>query len=227
MRHGLLRSTVLSLVLSGVLPCACRKDEPGQVVLPAGAVGRCEAGIRKATTKPTAREAMSIYYDECADLYSEAGCRDAFHAAAHAESREQLSIVLQGCRSAYCPLLGAGRYEACNDSFQVTPESAVRAWPPIAGAILAHEAGAYSGELTNAVIALYAYTMKLGGADQAGSASAGAPASAVPSSEAAPSSSGETIAGATGSAAPSAASVAPPGSASVAPPAKAKKAQPR
>src|SRR5690349_12061802 len=100
MRHGVLRSTVVLLVFSGVLPSGCRKDEPGQVALPAGAVGRCEAGIRKATTKPTAREAMSVYYDECADLYSEAGCRDAFHAAAHAEQKQQLAIVLQGCRGA-------------------------------------------------------------------------------------------------------------------------------
>jgi len=187
MRNGLLRTVVVSMGLSGVLSPGCRKDDPAQVVLPAGAVGRCESGIRKAMTKPTVREAMSIYYEECADLYSESGCRDAFHAAAQAEPKEQLAIVLQGCRGAYCPLLGANRYEACADSFQVTPEAAMRAWPPIGGAILAHETGAYSGELTTAVVALYAYTMKLGGVNQAaGSASAEAPGSAGPSASAAP-----------------------------------------
>src|ERR1041384_6872318 len=180
MRAGLLRAILVPIVFSCGLPCACRKEEPAQVVLPAGAVGRCEAGIRKAVSKPTVREAMSIYYDECADLYSEAGCRDAFHAAAHAEPWQQLSIALQGVRGTYCPLLGASRYEACNDGFQVTPESALRAWPPLAGAILAHEAGAYSGELTNALVVLYAYTMKLGGVPPPGSASAGAPADADP-----------------------------------------------
>src|SRR5207249_1502168 len=82
-------------------------------------VGRCETGIRKAVTKQTVREAMAIYYEECAELYTEAGCRDAFHAAAHAEPADQLAIVVRGCRGSYCPLLGASRYEACSDRFQI------------------------------------------------------------------------------------------------------------
>lgn len=224
MRNGLLRIVVVSLGLCGLLPAGCRKDEPAQVVLPAGAVGKCESGIRKAVTKPTVREVMAIYYEECADLYSEAGCRDAFHAAAQAEPRDQVAIVLRGCRGSYCPLLGANRYEACNDNFQITPESAMRAWPAIGGAILAHEAGAYSGELTNAVVALYAYTMKIGGIDlSAGSASAGAPGSAAPSAEVPPGSASVPVP----SGAPAIGSGAPSGSATPAAPEKPKAHKPK
>lgn len=201
------RAAVVSLFAGLLFTVACRKDEPAQVVLPAGAVGKCEAGIRKAITKPTVREVMSIYYDECADIYSEAGCKDAFHAAAHAEPKEQVSIVVQGCKSSYCPLLGAYSYEACNDNFQLTPESAMRAWPKLQQAILAHEAGAYSGEISSLMMALYAYTVHLGGVG-ADSASAGAAASGGPPGSAAPEASGTPP----GSAEP-AVSGAPPGSA--------------
>jgi hypothetical protein len=210
MGRGLFRFGVLSFLSFVALPTACRKDEPAQVVLPAGAVGRCETGIRKALTKPTVREAMSVYYDECADLYTEAGCRDAFHAAAHAEVKDQAGIVLQGCRAAYCPVLGEGIYEACSDGFQLTTESAMRAWPKLYSAILAHEAGAYSGEVQNMLMTLYAYTIKLGGFDQPSASASGAAAaeSAAPEGSVAPPSS---------AAPPASASAAPVGSAAAAP----------
>src|SRR5262245_42525296 len=178
------RSTALVLVACALAPAACRKDEPNQVVLPAGAIGRCETGIRKAVTKNTLKEVMSIYYDECAEMFSEAGCRDAFHSAAHADMKEQMGIVMQGCRSAYCPLLGAYSYEACNDNFQVTTESVVRAWPKLLQAILAHEAGAYSGEVSNLLMVLYAHTLKISKTDPA--ASAAAAGSAAPPASGAP-----------------------------------------
>jgi hypothetical protein len=206
------RSIGLVLIACFVAPTACRKDEPNQVVLPAGAIGRCESGIRKAVTKTALKEVMAIYYDECAEMYSEAGCRDAFHAAAHADMKEQVSIVMRGCRSAYCPLLGAYSYEACNDNFQMTPESVVRAWPKLQQAILAHEAGAYSGEVSNLLMALYAHTVKISGNDPAASAaaagSAAPPASGAPAGSGAPPASGAPP----GSAAPPA-SVAPASSA--------------
>lgn len=211
------RFVVVALFSCAVLPTACRKDEPSQVALPAGAVGKCESGIRKAVTKPTVKEVMTLYYDECADLYTEAGCRDAFHAAAHAEVKDQVAIVMQGCRSAYCPLLGSSAYEACTDGFQVTPETALRAWPKLQSAILAHEAGAYSGEVTNMLMALYAYTLKLPPEQPVGSASGEAAGSATPSASAAPPSSAAPQAGG---------SAAPPGSASAAPAATAKAKKP-
>ena len=221
------RSIGFVLIACSFGPTACRKDEPNQVVLPAGSIGRCESGIRKAVTKTELKEVMSIYYDECADMYSEAGCRDAFHAAAHADMKEQVSIVMQGCRSAYCPLLGAYSYEACNDNFQMTPESVVRAWPKLQQAILAHEAGAYSGEVSNLLMALYAHTVKISGTDPAASAAAAGaaapPASGVPAGSGAPPAAGTPA----GSAAPPASgapasSAAPPASASTTAP-KAKK----
>ena len=211
------RTAVLSLLVGLSLTGACKKDEPTQVVLPAGAVGKCESGIRKAITKPTVREVMSVYYDECADIYSEAGCKDAFHAAAHAEPKEQVSIVVQGCRSSYCPLLGAYSYEACNDNFQVTPESAMRAWPKLQQAILAHEAGAYSGEISSLMMALYAYTVNLGGIPSAANSAAAGPApSGAPPGSAEPEASGAPP----GSAAPPT-SAAPAASAAPAPSASA------
>jgi hypothetical protein len=227
------RSVALLLFACVVAPTACRKDEPNQVVLPAGAIGRCESGIRKAVTKTTLKEVMAIYYDECAEMYSEAGCRDAFHAAAHADMKEQVSIVMQGCRSAYCPLLGAYSYEACNDNFQMTPESVVRAWPKLQQAILAHEAGAYSGEVSNLLMALYAHTVRISGTDPAASAAAAGsvapPASGAPSGSVAPPASGAPP----GSAVPPASgapatNAAPPTSASavVAPKAKKPAAKP-
>ena len=226
------RSVVLFSLACFVAPTACRKEEPNQVVLPAGAIGRCESGIRKAVTKTTLKEVMAIYYDECAEMYSEAGCRDAYHAAAHADPKEQVSIVMQGCRSAYCPLLGAYSYEACNDNFQMTPESVIRAWPKLQQAILAHEAGAYSGEVSNLLMALYAHTVKISGTDPASAMAAGSaapPASGAPGGSAAPPASGAPA----GSAAPPpsgapATSAAPPTSASAvaAPKAKAPAAKP-
>jgi hypothetical protein len=226
------RSLALVLFACVAAPTACRKDEPNQVVLPAGAIGRCESGIRKAVTKTALNEVMAIYYDECAEMYSEAGCRDAFHAAAHADMKEQVSIVMQGCRSAYCPLLGAYSYEACGDNFQMTPESVVRAWPKLQQAILAHEAGAYSGEVSNLLMALYAHTVKISGTDPAASAAAAAaaaapPGSGAPSGSVAPPASGAPL----GSAAPPASgapatSAAPPTSASAVSKAKAPAAKP-
>jgi len=164
-------------------------------------------------------------------MYSEAGCRDAFHAAAHADMKEQVSIVMRGCRSAYCPLLGAYSYEACNDNFQMTPESVVRAWPKLQQAILAHEAGAYSGEVSNLLMALYAHTVRISGTDPAASAAA---ASAAPPPSGAPAGSAEAppaSGAAAGSAAPPASgapasSAAPPPSAAAVAP-KAKKPAPK
>jgi hypothetical protein len=229
MGKAVFRSLAALLLACFVAPTACRKDEPNQVVLPAGAIGRCESGIRKAVTKTTLKDVMSIYYDECAEMYTEAGCRDAFHAAAHADMKEQVSIVMQGCRSAYCPLLGAYSYEACNDNFQMTPESVVRAWPKLQQAILAHEAGAYSGEVSNLLMALYAHTVKISGTDPAAAVAAGGSAAPTASDSAAPTASGAPPGSATppASAAP-ATSAVPPTSASavVAPKAKTPAAKP-
>lgn len=192
------------LPLTLCLACVgCRKDEPSQATLaPSAGVTRCLHGIERALQTPTAEETLKIYYEECADLFTDAPCRDAWHAASRAEPAARLGIVADTCKKSYCPTLGAFAFAICKDDFVSTPQSLARDWPPLFDAIVAREAGMSAADVSTALLAVYARTTVLT-AQSVASASAGAPP-------------------ASGSAAPSASS--PPGTGSAAPPGPSAKA---
>lgn len=187
----------------------CRKDEPNPASLaPTAGVTRCLHGIERALQATTADETLKIYYEECADLFSDAACRDGWHAASRAEPTGRLGIVADACKKSYCPALGAFAFAICKDDFVSTPESLARDWPPLFDAIVAREAGMSATEVSTALLAVYARTTMLS-AQSAASASAGAPpasGSAAPPASALPAAAG------------SAASPGPSGKAPVAPP---------
>jgi len=221
----------VSLLTSGLALAGCRCESgSSDAVVPPG-VSRCMDGIRRAVQSSTVEEVSRVYYDECADLYTEAGCREASHAAAHAALDEQLGIMAAGCKKAYCPTLGSFAFDICKDSFVVSKESITRAWPPLYDAIIAREAGASATDVSYALLTLYARSAQMmaavgsagapgpsasAGAPPVGSASAGAPP-AGPASAGAPPPSASAVAG---SAAPGVTA----GPAGAAAPAKAKAA---
>jgi hypothetical protein len=129
------------------------------------AVSRCERGIQRATAKNTMKDAMEIYYAECAGIHSEPLCRNAFKSAAKAPLDKQLSMIALGCSRAYCPILGEGAFEICRKDFQASGESLSRAWPPFHGAIVAREAGGMNQRVNNALLRLYVHTRSLASAE--------------------------------------------------------------
>jgi hypothetical protein len=174
------------------------------------AVSRCERGIQRATSKNTMKEAMEIYYEECAGIHSEPLCRNAFKTAAHAPLDKQLSTISLGCSRAYCPILGEGAFEICRKGFQASEESLARAWPPFHGAVVAREAGGMNQRVNNALLRLYVHTRSLA------SAEADAPAPSAASAESASGDAAPAASASTG-AAPSASAGEPPLAASAAP----------
>jgi hypothetical protein len=122
----------------------------------------------------TVEETSKIYYEECADLFSDATCRDGWHAAARAETPAQLGIVADACKKSYCPALGAFAFAICKGDFVSTPQSLARDWPPLFDAIVAREAGMSATEVSTALLAVYARAATLA-AQGAASASAEAP----------------------------------------------------
>lgn len=174
---------------------------------------------------------MSVYYEECADLFSQPSCRDAWHAASKTPLADQAKLVTEACRKAYCPMLGSFAFDICKESFVSTPESIAKSWPPLFDAIVAREAGAASNDVSTMLVAVYARSLQLK-AQEPAAASAAAPG-AAPSGSAAPAGSSSAAPGASGSgsaappvppapAAPASGSAAPRGA--VAPGASAKAA---
>jgi hypothetical protein len=224
-----------SLVAVGLLFAGCHKEEESaaETTVSASAV-RCVNGIHKAIESTTMEGLMSTYYEECAELFSQPGCRDAWRAAAKAPLADQSKLTADACRKAYCPVLGSFAFDICKEGFVSTPESIAKDWPPLFDAIVARESGAASAEVSTLLVAVYARSLQLKASAAAapsgeapgamGSASAGAPAgsAAPPSSSAAPPSS----ASAAGSAAPPtvAAKKAPEKAAAAAPAGSAKAA---
>lgn len=189
----------LALCLSCV---GCRKEEP-EATGPSPGVTRCLHGLERANTAPTLKEMSSISYEECADLFSNVVCRDAWHAAARAEPVAQLGIIADACKKSYCPALGSFAFAICKDDFVSTPESLARDWPPLFDAIIAREAGMSTAEVTAALMMLYVKAMNAASA----AASAGAPP--APSGSAPPASGPAVPASAASAGAPPAPSARP------------------
>ncbi|HEX7669461.1 MAG TPA: hypothetical protein VF395_07760 [Polyangiaceae bacterium] len=186
----------VSLVLIPLAFCfscvGCQKEEP-ETTGPTPGVTKCLKGLEQASAAPTLRDGTSIYYGECADMFSDVSCRDAFRAAAKLEPAAQLGAVADACKKAYCPALGAFAFAICKDDFKATPESLTRDWPPLFDAIVAREAGMSAGEVSASLLKFYV------------SSAAKALASAAPSASSAPPAGSAPAPTTTGSGAPSAA----------------------
>lgn len=146
------------VVLSLFAACGCHREDTRTKV---SSVTRCERAIYEATTKQTIQEASRIYHEGCADLHAEPGCRQAFHDAAKAKPENQLSMTAEGCRKAYCPILGPSKFEICRDDFKATPASLLRAWPPFQSAVLKHDTGPMHHRVTNALLRQYLHIKSL------------------------------------------------------------------
>jgi hypothetical protein len=215
-QHKSLARSALVLACLGVTlsASACHDDDGAPSTPPPPSVTHCVDGAERALEATTLAALMSEYYDDCADLNTEAACRDAWHAAAHAPVDAQLGIVAEGCRKAYCPVLGSYAFDICKSDFVATPDSLARAWGPFGNAIVAREAGAYAQLVTAAQLTVYARSVQLkteAHAAQVPSASAAPPAPSASSAATPPIGSGSPP---VTSAAPSAAS--PPKAPSVA-----------
>ena len=185
------RAAPLALVLACMWTPACHRDKPRTTP---DEVRRCVAGVQTAIRVKTLDEATRIYYRECASVYFEPACRQAFTDAANESGdAERRAKVFGPCRTAYCPMLEGSGLEACQPSFQPTPANIVRAWPSLQEAILKYDAKIYAGQITLATVALYVRFMKQAGKPVAPpqpsdepSARASAPAEAPAASASAP-----------------------------------------
>lgn len=118
---------------------------------PGYAVERCERGVELALALPTRRQALGAFYTTCAWLFVENECSAAFQRAAAAESEQQPSIVLLGCRRPYCRFFRLRALEACDGEFVPTFEAVARAWPPLEEAILDLDGKRYADRISRAL----------------------------------------------------------------------------
>ena len=121
----------------------------------ADAATRCTRGIDRALTLPTRRDVLRAYYEACASIYVESGCRGAFEKAATSEPALQLSIVTLGCRDAYCRWMPGVGPAACSPEFVPTASALDRAWPELNSAMINLDAKAHAQELSAAMLRLY------------------------------------------------------------------------
>jgi hypothetical protein len=207
-------SALVSLVFGCFLSsgCLCHDEEEAPQSTPPG-VTRCLSGLQRAVQAPTLADTTSIYYDECADLFSQAACKDAWHAAAKLPDVDgRLEAVAGPCRKAYCASFSAFGFGICKDDYVISRDSLVHDWPPFFDAVVARESGAAAADLAPAFLGFIAHVGQLTEKTAAPAASAAASVAPAP---AAPAPSASVSA-----APPSAGSAAPPPSASaVAPPA--------
>jgi hypothetical protein len=186
-----------------LLAFACKREQ-GPVNM--NEVERCERGIERAVLEPEVKNALKMYYRECAGIYTEPACKQAFTAAAELEPSQQMPKIMQDCKTAYCPLFQGRNLEACQPNFEITPMSTVKAWPPLHDAILARDAKGFAPRISRSMLVFYSrVTQRMGqpagtpGSPLAGSApppsgsapaaSASAPAAPSASAPAAPSAS--------------------------------------
>ncbi|HEY6560789.1 MAG TPA: hypothetical protein VI072_26105 [Polyangiaceae bacterium] len=157
-----------SLVLSvglGVF-AACKREQPEGAKIDATAIERCERGIERAVLQTETRQSMKTYYGECAGIYTEQGCRQAYQDAANLDPSQQMAKVLEGCRAAYCPSFANQEFEACKPDFKpASPAVIMKAWPPLHEAILERDLRAYAPRVSRAMLVFYSRVMqRMGGA---------------------------------------------------------------
>ena len=192
---------IVAALLAVSLPfagCKGEEDQSASAASPLGA-SRCTRGLGRAAKAATEQEATAIYYEECAELFSQPGCREAWKSAAKLPAAEQTGHVADACRKAYCPTLKAFSFDICRDDFAATPSTILKAWPPLFDAIVAKEAGPATQEVSSAMLVLYAHLKQMAPgtppANPEPSASADAPAASGSAAAPAASASGAPPAG--------------------------------
>jgi hypothetical protein len=119
------------------------------------AATRCIRGIDHALTLSTRRDVLRAYHEQCASVYRESACREAFEKAATSEPARQRSIVTLGCRDAYCRWIPGVGPEACSPDFVPTASALDRAWPELNSAMIELDAKGHAQELSAATARLY------------------------------------------------------------------------
>jgi hypothetical protein len=199
-----LETRLVAALLAVSLPfvgCKGEEDQSANAAAPPGA-SRCTRGLARAAKAPTEQESTAIYYEECAELFSQAACRDQWRAAAKLPVSEQVGHVADACRKAYCPSLKAFSFEICRDDFAPTPTALLKGWPPLFDAIIAKEAGPATQEVSSAMLVLYAHLKQIAPAPTPSSEEPSGSASAAPPSSGAPATSASAVAPTGGPAAP-------------------------
>jgi hypothetical protein len=152
-------SLVLSIGL-GVF-AACKREQPEGAKIDVTAIERCERGIERAILQTETRQSMKTYYGECAGIYTEQGCRQAYKDAASLDPSQQMAKVLEGCRAAYCPSFPNQDFEACKPDFKPTSLTAImKAWPPLHEAILERDVRGYAPRVSRAMLVFYSRVMQ-------------------------------------------------------------------
>jgi hypothetical protein len=145
------------LLASCLLLGACKREDSKVDITQ---IERCERGIERAVLQPEVRDALKTYYSECAGVYAEPACKQAFSAAAQLEPAQQMPKVVQGCRTAYCPMFQDRGYEICQPGLQIKSDDISKLWPPLHDAILAREAKGYAPRLTRAMLVFYSRVLQ-------------------------------------------------------------------
>lgn len=153
----------LSIALAGavVLAAGCRCDQGSQPRIDETAVVRCERAVERVAAEKDFQAAMRIYYTECSTIHAELGCRQAFLTAAQAKTDDQIKIIAQGCKAAYCPILGSEGLELCKPGISLTPEVLHAMWPAFHNAVVAYDTGRFAPRVQKALLMVYAHAMKL------------------------------------------------------------------
>jgi hypothetical protein len=157
---------------------SCRREQP-KVSL--AEVERCERGIEGAVAKPDVKDALRTYYRECAGVYAEAACKQAFTSAADLDVSEQMPKVVTDCRTAYCPFFQARGLEICQPTWQLSQVNIVKSWPALHDAILARDAKGYAPRISRAMLVFYSRVVQRMGALPQTAGAEPAPSAAAPS----------------------------------------------
>ncbi|HVW25193.1 MAG TPA: hypothetical protein VHC69_07455 [Polyangiaceae bacterium] len=123
-------------------------------------VERCETGLENASIQPSIAQGMQTYLTECAGVYSEPACRQAFLQAAAVDNDRFLPTVVPPCRKAYCGALSAQHLKLCDAADPISAADELEGWPPLHNAILARDAGEYAPRLTEAMAHFYLTVQK-------------------------------------------------------------------
>jgi hypothetical protein len=158
----IVRVLAVSVVALGVLSGGCRRQRQP----PSKPVADCLTSMQRAVDSPTLAEATNTYYSGCAEMFSAEACKSAWKTAATAPYADQLGIVVNGCRKAYCPDMTAFSLAICRDDFDGTEKSMSRDWPPLFDAIVSREAQYSAADLQPFFLALYVKLSTLASAEK-------------------------------------------------------------
>lgn len=120
-----------------------RSNSPAFTGPKAPELQRCNAAREKARAALDAGvEAGQVFASvttACADLYSEAGCANAFRAAATSPVESRAARIAHACRDAYCPKFASPKPAFCAPEAGQSPSQMLATWPELDTRILSFE----------------------------------------------------------------------------------------